>query len=104
VRLPYVVALRTLIASCVLMVPFTVLVFAIGISRSWYDAIPFYASTLASILATAVLWTFGAEFALRPMLRDVADRLPADFQPTARAWRLHAKSLAPLPVGRCSPR
>jgi len=98
VRLPHVVAKRALVAACLLMVPLTVLTFWLGADPSWYAAIPFYAATIAALLACGVLWTFGSEFALRPMLRDVAAYLPGDFEPTAGAWRVHAKSLAPLPV------
>ena len=98
VRLPYLVARRTLVFSCVLMVPFTILAVVVAMDRSWLTAIPFYGCTVAAVLACGVLWTFGGEFALRPMVRDVASFLPDDFEPTTHGWRLHTKSLAPLPV------
>ena len=96
-RLPYVVARRTLLSSCVLMVPFTILA-VVAMGRSWLTAIPFYGCTFTAVLTGAVLWTFGTEFALRPMLRDVASMLPADFEPVMHGWRLQTKSLLPLPV------
>ncbi len=98
VHLPYAVCRRALIPSCLLMIPYTALTFAVGIDHSWYSAVPFYAAAIAAVLATGVIWLFGGEFALRPMVRDVAAYLPDDFEPTAQAWRLRTKSLAPLPV------
>ena len=97
-RLPYVVARRALVSSLVLMVPFTILAIVVAMDRSWLTAVPFYGCTVISVLASAVLWTFGGEFALRPMLRDIASMLPADFEPTTHGLRLQTRSLLPLPI------
>jgi len=45
------------------MVPFTILAVVVAMDRSWYTAIPIYICTVVSLLASAVLWTFGGELA-----------------------------------------
>lgn len=97
VRRPYVVSARAFVASSALMVPFTALIFAVGIDHSWLAAIPFYASTMATLLACGVLWTFGAEFALRPMLRDVAAHLPVTSSPRRAPCACSASRSRPCP-------
>jgi HAMP domain-containing protein len=75
---------------------------AIALVAYWHE--PAYAGpAVSAALATGgaaalVISAFGLEIYLRPMVEEIAERLPADFEPERGGLRLRTKALAPLPV------
>ncbi len=88
------IALR---ADVVALVPPAILL-ALLTHQPWYGAVAYYVSLFVAVLASAVLWMFGGDLLMRPMMRDVARHLPPDFEPPGTGVRLRTKALAPLPV------
>jgi signal transduction histidine kinase len=58
----------------------------------------FFVGLLGAAIYPTVLFYFGLELYLRPVLRDLAPHLPEDFEPTARAISVRKRVLAALPL------
>ena len=86
-----------LLADSLAFIPLSI-GFCLAFDQPLYTAIAVYATLMASVLVSAVLWTFGGDLMLRPMLRDVAGFLPRDHAPPEPGSRLHTKALGPLAV------
>ncbi|MFL5895433.1 MAG: adenylate/guanylate cyclase domain-containing protein [Thermoleophilaceae bacterium] len=64
----------------------------------WYSALILFAGTALATGYAAVLHFFAAELALRPILRDAAERLPAGFRGERVGVPLRWKLLGALPL------
>jgi class 3 adenylate cyclase len=64
----------------------------------WYSALVIFAGGSVAVAYAAVLHFFAAELALRPVLRDAAARLPADFPGMRVGVPLRWKLLGALPL------
>jgi signal transduction histidine kinase len=78
--------------------PTTVGIFLLVTGKSLLTGLGMLIAGVLGGLAGLVAIAFLMELGLRPMLEDVARCLPPEFEPGARAWRLQAKALAPLPL------
>ncbi len=75
---------------------------AVALVAYWHEPAyagpPLWAALATGGAAALVISTFGLEIWLRPIIDQIAARLPADFEPEPGALRLRTKALAPLPV------
>lgn len=82
-------------------IPITALLVDIA-DLPWTSFVPFYAGIEIAILFSATLDYFAVETLLRPLRRDVATHLPADFQPEHRPIPLRIRLLAVIVVASLS--
>jgi adenylate cyclase len=84
-------------AVLVVILPISVIC-AIELHLPWYSAILLFAGGLVSIGYSAVLHFFYAELALAPVVRDLAQSLPEDFEAERAGVPLRWKLLGALPL------
>jgi signal transduction histidine kinase len=97
VRAPLLIVKRCAMASGVFFCGLVVVVVT-ELDLPAYAVLPIAASIAISVAANVVLVVFLIEMMMRPPLEHLARYLPADFEPSARSWRLPTKAVAPLPV------
>jgi signal transduction histidine kinase len=96
VRIPEIGARVALIAG-MSIVPAAVYML-LHFHRPWYDIFALVTGGVAGLSGVWVLIVFATELVTTPMLRDVAAKLPAGFEPRMRGLSLRARALAPLPI------
>jgi signal transduction histidine kinase len=66
--------------------------------KPWYGLVVISLAPLITACGAWALIVFGAEFLMRPMLEDVASRLPSGFEPPVRGMTLRMKAIIPVPI------
>jgi signal transduction histidine kinase len=66
--------------------------------KPWYGLVVMSLGPLVTALGAWTMIVFGAELILRPLLEEVAGRLPRDFQPERGGMRLRARLVMPVPI------
>jgi signal transduction histidine kinase len=81
----------------VILGPPAVALFLVVEAVSVWVGVAMFAAAFVALFVVLVIQVFGAESALRPLMREVTAALPPEFEPSAPAPRLALKALAPLP-------
>ena len=80
-------------AAAPILVPFEIVR-----DKSLSSILAIFVAGLVGAAAGLILVVYAASVAIRPVLEDIADQLPVDFDPALDGWSIGAKILAPLPA------